>query len=263
MNFSLSFGPWDYALLSVVSLQATAIAYLHRPKFKVLLMGLPLPFTLATLALGDRLNVTHISGLMALLLYTHGVRLLHYNARVPIVAAIAVSAAGYSIIGTCMAGVLPVTAAAFWIAAGLGLGVAFALFAATPHREEPGHRTPLPIWMKLPIVASVIFMLIVAKHILSGFMTLFPMVGVIAAYEARRSLWAVCRQIHALALAFVPMAITIWLVQGRVGLGRALVAGWAVYLLVLVPLSWRMWFAAPQLKSAAGEFNNDRFAKQR
>ena len=256
MSLPITFGYWDAALLVVVSAQATAIAYVRQPRFKVLLIALPLPFTFATLALGEMVNVTHIGGLMTLLLYTHGVRLLHYNARLPIVAAIAVSALTYSIIGACMAGILPVTGTAFFIATGLGLGVACALFVLTPHREEPGHRTPLPIWAKLPIIVGVIFVLIVAKQVLSGFMTLFPMVGVIAAYEARHSLRAVCRQIHALALAFVPMAITIWLVQDRVGLGRALLAGWAVYLLVLVPLSWKMWFAAPRAERASEQLDD-------
>ncbi|NQT21049.1 MAG: hypothetical protein HQ592_15180 [Planctomycetes bacterium] len=99
------------------------------------------------------------------------------------------------------------------------------------------------MWIKLPIIAGVIFLLIMIKQLLIGFMAMFPMVGVVTAYEARHSLHAVCRQIHALMLAFVPMAVTIYLVQDRLGLGRALLVGWCVYALVAVPLTWRMWFA--------------------
>jgi len=45
-------GTWDLVLLAVVSLQATLLAYLPHPKWKALIMPLPIPFTLAPLVRG-------------------------------------------------------------------------------------------------------------------------------------------------------------------------------------------------------------------
>ena len=210
-----------------------------------MVLCVPLPFTLATLALGDHVGATHVAGVLLMALYTHAVRLLHYKARVPIVAAIVVAALSYCGAGALLAEKMPRTDAAFWIAAAAALAAGVVLFTVTPRSEEPGHRSPLPLWIKLPIIAAVVFTLIVIKQTLSGFMAMFPMVGVLTAYEARHSLRTVCRQIHALMLAFVPMVITIRLAQDHVGLGLALLLGWCALALVLGPMTWRMWFAAP------------------
>ena len=251
MSLSISFGMWDAALLTVVSVQATAVAYLHQPRWKVVVLSVPLPFTLASLALGKPIGATHVAGVLLMVLFTHGVRVLHYKARVPIVAAIVVSAMAYCAAGAALAKALPTTDAAFWIAAASALAAGVVLYTMTPRREEPGHRSPLPLWIKLPIIVCVISVLIVIKQMLSGFMAMFPMVGVVTAYEARHSLHAVCRQIHALMLAFVPMAVTVYLVQDHLGLGPALLAGWCVFALIAGPLTWRMWFAPRAMETVS------------
>jgi len=47
----MSFGVWDALLIAVVSIMGTAIAYLRHPKHKAFVLMLPVPFTLAMLAL--------------------------------------------------------------------------------------------------------------------------------------------------------------------------------------------------------------------
>jgi len=257
MPGSFHFGCWDAALLAGVSLQGTAIAYLREPRWKALLLSVPVPFTLASLALGSPVGPTHAAAVVLLMLYTHAVRLLHYRLGVRIVAAIVVSALGYCVAGAALTPLLPNTEAAFWVAAGLAFATGLVLHLAVPVREERGHRSPLPVWIKLPVIGCVVFGLIVVKQVLSGFMTLFPMVGVIAAYEARRSLWSVCRQIHALVLALVPMLAAIHLAQGSLGVGGALPAGWGVFLLVLVPLAWKMWFARPRAELTGEQLDDE------
>ncbi len=118
---------------------------------------------------------------MLLVLFPHGVRLLHYKARVPIVAAIVVSALAYCATATALAKALPITDTAFWIAAGVAFAAGVVLCTTTPRCDEPGHRSALSLWIKLPIIAGVIFTLIVIKQTLSGFMAMFPMVGVVSA----------------------------------------------------------------------------------
>jgi len=129
------------------------------------------------------------------------------------------------------------------VAAAGALAVAVVLYLALPYRREPGHRSLLPLWIKLPIIAAVICLLIAAKQLLSGFMAVFPMLAVVTTYEARHSLWTVCRQLAAIMLALVPMMVTVRLAQGLLGLGGALLAGWCVFLALFAPLAWKMWFA--------------------
>ena len=79
----------------------------------------------------------------------------------------------------------------------------------------------------------VVTFLVIIKKELRGFTTVFPMVGVIAAYEARYSLWTISRQIPVLVLMMIPMMITCRLYQGYFGLGPALCFAWIVFLLLL------------------------------
>ncbi len=232
----IAFSFLDLALLVIVSTQATLLAYIPHPKWKALVMVLPIPFTLASLAVGAPVNTTHVAALNLLLAYTHAVRLLHARAGVPIIPAIVLSAAGYCGAGALLRKVLPLTPAAFWIACGLSLIVAAAAQALFPRPEEPNHRSHLPPWLKFPIIAGVILILIVMKRFLQGFMTMFPMVGVVASYESRTSLGSVCRAMPDFMLAMIPMMAVVRVVQPRMGLGPALGVGWLAFIPMLALL---------------------------
>lgn len=232
----IAFSFLDLALLVIVSTQATLLAYIPHPKWKALVMVLPIPFTLASLAVGAPVNTTHVAALSLLLAYTHAVRLLHARAGVPIIPAIVLSAAGYCGAGALLRKVLPLTPAAFWIACGLSLIVAAAAQALFPRPEEPNHRSHLPPWLKFPIIAGVILILIVMKRFLQGFMTMFPMVGVVASYESRTSLGSVCRAMPDFMLAMIPMMAVVRVVQPQMGLGPALGVGWLAFIPMLALL---------------------------
>jgi hypothetical protein len=237
----IHFGTWDLILLAVVSLQATLLAYLPHPKWKALIMTLPIPFTLASLAVGAPVNTTHVAALNLLLAYTHGVRLLHDRAKLHIIPAIFISAAGYCLAGALLRPILPQSSAAFWTACVLTLLVAVAAHALYPRHEEPGHRSHLPFWIKFPLVAGVILILILMKRVLQGFMTMFPMVGVVASYEARYSLGAVCVALPDFMFAMVPMMAVVRLTQPQMGLAAALGVGWVVFIPMLAPLIRDFW----------------------
>ena len=225
----------------VVPVHATVIAYTYRPRWKAFLLTLPIPFTVASLALGRQVDATNMIGLVCLLAFTHAVRLLHYRLHVPIVAAIAISAAGYCGLASVIAPIVPETWTAFWISSTIVLVLGALLCRYTPHRVEPGHRSPLPIWIKFPIIAAVVAGLIAAKSGLRGFMPLFPMVGVITAYEARHCLWTISRQIPVILVTFVPAMTAIRIAQEFVELPAALGVGWVVFLATLIPVTRAMW----------------------
>jgi len=176
-----------------------------------------------------------IISLILLLSFTHMVRIFHYTFRCPIIPVIAASALAYCLAGTILAHFLPDTPAAFWIAFGVTLPITALTYGLTPPVDERGYRTPLPLYIKMPIIIAVVVGLVTLKGQLQGFMTMFPMVGVLAAYEARHSLWTVCRQVNAGILMFLVMMLVIYLTQNRWGLAMGLGFGWCVYMLLLVP----------------------------
>ncbi|MBI2441762.1 MAG: hypothetical protein HYV35_10375 [Lentisphaerae bacterium] len=250
MTLNFQFGFWDWLLLLVVTLHATTIAYLYRPEWKALALSLPFPFTVAYLALGQPVNATNVSGLALWFVFMHGVRILRQNRRWPIVAAIALMALAYSGIALALAPVLPASGAAFWLSLGLLLALAIWAYYAAPHQNEPGHRTSLPLWAKLPILAAVVLCLLILKKQMQGFMTVFPMVSVLAVYEARHSLGTMCRQMPAIVITLLAMFAIIRLSEPGFGSARALALSWVACLLLFAFFTRRP--ACNAMRSIAG-----------
>ncbi len=221
--------PWDIALLLTVSLQATAIAYLRAPRAKALLITFPFPFSLAFMALGRPVDATNMLGLALLLLFMHAVRWFYKGLGRHIILAIVCAALLYGLAGSAIAAIIPRTLSTFWIAAAFIITLALTILRIQPHREEPPHRSPLPVWLKVPLIMGIITLLILAKQWLHGFMTVFPMVGVMAAYEARHSLWTMTRQIPIVMLTLGPMIIAIHLSQPSMPPTHALAVGWIAF----------------------------------
>ncbi len=225
---------WDITLAVVVSVQSTFLAYLHHPKWKAFLLSLPLPFTCAFLAVGRPIDATNIIGMFLLLAYTHGVRLLYQKMRIPIIPAIAIAAIGYCLVGTWLARRVPPTPMLFWLGLAAVFATAVVLNGALLPREEPGHRTSLPVWVKMPIMIGVVAALMTIKSNLLGFTTMFPMVSIIASYEARHSMWTICRQIPLIMLMMGSMMTTMYLAQRHFTTGITLVLGWVVLIVLLL-----------------------------
>jgi len=191
----LTLNGWDLLLIVVVSIQSTALAYMGHPRWKALLLTLPVPFTLATLSVEQPVGPTNVIGLVLLMGYTYGVYLLHARWRVPIVLSIALCAAGYCGAATALAARLPTSETAFWVSVVGVFALGVLLYRLMPWRAEPEHRSPLPPYIKAPMIAAVILFLVIIKQQLQGFMTVFPMVSLVASYEGRRCLWTLARQI--------------------------------------------------------------------
>lgn len=236
---SLVFSGWDLLLIIAVSIHATALAYVPHPRWKAFLMTLPIPFTLASLSLGQQVSASNVLGLVLLLGYTVAVYTLRARLRLPIVPVIVLCAAGYCVLAAATSPWLPRTAPVFWGALAVTMVVGLVLFGALPHRDEPSYRSPLPVYIKLPLIALVIVMLVILKKYLQGFMTLFPMVGVIASYEGRYCLWTLTRQIPVVMLTLLPMMAVMRLAYPAVGIGWAIGAGWVVFLVMLGVLEMR------------------------
>jgi hypothetical protein len=242
MLANISLSVWDVVLVVVVSMQATILAYLHHPLWKGFMLLLPIPFTVAFLALGRPVDATNILGLVALLVYAHGVRILRNQIGIPIIPAIVLAAVSYGVIGGIVAQLVPATDSAFAVSVVGSVILGGMLHLLLPDKQEPGHRSPLPIPVKLAIIVGVICVLVILKQLLKGFMAVFPMVGVVGSYEARYSLWTMCRQVPLVMLMWAPMMVTLRIAQPRWGVGVSLVLAWMVLLILLIPymmhLTW-------------------------
>tara|TARA_B100001115_G_scaffold181909_1_gene177140 strand:- start:124 stop:810 length:687 start_codon:yes stop_codon:yes gene_type:complete len=215
------------------------MAYLPHPRWKALTLALPFPFTTIALGQGQPINATHVLALLVLIAYYHAIRLLHH--RLSIVPSIGLGLGLYVLSSHMLLSIVPIQPASFPICIGIIGLLAIALLVWQPPRSEPHHRTPLPVYLKLPTVIAVVGLLIYLKSSLQGFATLFPLVGVVGLYEARKSLWSVCRQAPIFTLGMCALLTAAYTTQTLLGLTAALSIGWGMYLIIMLPLTLRMW----------------------
>lgn len=237
MKLTLSI--WDLVLLLVVTAMGTLMAYIPSPRWKAFLLSLPVPFTIANFSLGIPVGPSHVLGLLVLLLFTHLVRWLHVGARLALLPTILLSVAVCIGAGAVLNTLVPVSLYVFWPSLAVVLVLGIALLRLQPHRREPAHRSTLPVPLKIAFIGAVVALLVVLKNLLGGFMTVFPMVGTVAAYEARHSLWTVSRQIPVTMVTVGPMMGLMWLLQQFAGASTAaaLATGWILFLSILIPLT--------------------------
>jgi hypothetical protein len=237
MNLNLTL--LDLLLILGVSSLVTAIAFVHRPRVKALVFSFPIPFILANLALGEPVGASHAAGLLNLLLFLNLVRWLHSKARIPVVPTIAISAALYIGIGALLNQLIPSTPFAFWAGFATVLLVTATLLSTMEARVEPGHRTELPVALKFLAVSGVVTVVVLLKNVLGGFMTTFPLAGVVTVYETRRSLWTLSRQapLLVLALATMMMVMRVCQQQAAMSVPLSLLPGLGAWLLIIVPFT--------------------------
>ncbi|MCX7705619.1 MAG: hypothetical protein N2115_05095 [bacterium] len=228
-----TFGLWDIILILVVTAQAGVLTYISDPRKKSLVIVFPFPFTIATLSLGGCIDVTNVLGLVNLAFFTYGVWFFYNRLKINIVFSIVFFAILYCFIGIFLAKILRRTEFTFWFSSFMVSIFALCLAFFTPCAHESPYRTNLPVWIKVPVIALVVIFLVTIKKFLSGFMTVFPMVGVIAAYEGRFMLQSICRQIPVLVISLLSLMMTAKVLISYTNLYFALLCGWIVFLIVL------------------------------
>ncbi len=231
--------PWDVALVVVATTMGVLLAYIPNPRWKAFLIGLPLPFTLANLALNSPIGASHVLGMAVLLLFMNLVRWLYKGLKAPIVLAVVVSALVYLALGLLLNRLVPKGPFAFWISLILVMAAGAVLVSVLPQRREPAHRSSLPVPAKIVALAAIIGVIVALKQVLGGFMTMFPMVSTVAAYEARHSLWTMGRQIPILIVEMAPMMAVMRLAQTllHASILLSLAAGWLAFLAVMLPVT--------------------------
>jgi hypothetical protein len=245
MSLHLALSRGDIILILAVALQATVMAYVKQPKWKAIILSLPIPFTFMTLASGRPVDVTTIAGAVLFFFFMQAVRLLHYRVHLPIIPAIVAGALGYCLVGGALAAVLPRTAPAYWIVAIGAFSFGTVMFRVLPYRAEPGQRSYLPVWVKFPIITLIIVFLVGSRGLLQGFATVFPVMGTLTCYEARRSLWTMGRQAALVCLLLAVALSASYITEPIIGLAPSLVVAWIAWTAAFVPITRYQWSHVP------------------
>ena len=232
---SLLLDKWDILLMIVVVIQSTILASLQHPRWKAFMITLPFPFTVAVLAVGKPIDTTNILGLLLLMVFTHGVRIFHNKFKFHIIAAILASTIAYCLLAKLLGNFVVQSNLSFYVSTALVYAVAISAIYLFPHKHEQGQKSLMPIRAKLFVIIAVVYCIMLMKKSLTGFVTVFPMVGVIAAYESKSTLWTLCRQVPTVLLTLGAMIAAIFILQNIIGLYFALAAGWVVFLIALTP----------------------------
>jgi hypothetical protein len=233
----------DILLIVVVTLLACGVAYIPQPRLKAFILFLPLPSTVVILSLGKPVDVSYLLSMPLLMIFFYLVYVLHGRRHVPVVISIIASAAIYCLVGGEVHPWLPKSAGMFYLIY-LAIGaLTYGLYRWTSEAVEKDYQTPLPVYIKAPIIILVVFFLVKIKYYLSGFMAGFPMVGVVGAYETRYCLKTVFRKLPLMIFCTSTMFAVCFAVQNDWGLYGGIAAGWAVYFILLI-LMRRQWFGS-------------------
>ena len=224
---------WDVVLVAAVTGMVTVMAVLREPSRKAWVLAFPVPFTLAAMAVGTRLDATHVVATGATFLYTFLVWFVATRLRIHLVLAIGAAVAAFLGTATVANAVLPRGDAAFWWAVAVVTAAGTALHRSLPVREELPRTRDLPLAVKVPLAALVVLGLVAVKEWIGGFMTMFPMVGVIASVENREGLWSNVRRIPVVMTTMMPLMVTARITEPYVGLGISLLLGWLPFLATL------------------------------
>jgi hypothetical protein len=219
----------------VIGIIIAVMASVASSKLKALIYSLPIPITVALIATGGDVNVTHIIGLVLITLFLWTVKTL-YTRGVNIYVADVVAtglyiAGGYFAIGFFK---MPFFVAVVLYA--IGWAVFMTLYRNhPPSRKSKSNTTIRPI-VKLPIVSLFAFILLNLKSYLSGIIVTFPFSGVFAVVEGRGILRTLAATFTRNSIAILMMFVTIYLF-GSADLFLKLVAGWIVYIITLRAVS--------------------------
>lgn len=240
MELKIAFNFWDWLLIVVVALFGTISSFVKDPQIKAVYATVPVPFSLAWLAVGLPVNVNNAAGVLLVLVYVHVVRVA-YQMGIPIIFAIAIGIAFYVSGGVLMVKTLPQSEWLFVFLLIFAFVLGVVLLKTQKMHLGSQYRTNLNPIVKFASLFSVVFVLALIKKSLLGFTPFFPMMNSITSYEARHSLWVQCRQIPVFMVAVPWMLASMRYLELYVTSNRFMVLSVGVLLYMIVFLPTNKW----------------------
>ncbi|MCL2000484.1 MAG: hypothetical protein FWG74_03535 [Planctomycetes bacterium] len=223
-------------LVAVVTLQSCGMAYIHDAKLKVLLYALPLPLTASTLVSGLPFEATHVIGIFTIWCILWLSWLLKSFRRLGIMAVLGIVMLLYLATVFAVLSVIPKRGEPWEPYFYYGIAIfqfclALLLRRLLPERNDPGHHSSLPVYLKFTVILVIVCCVVVAKDYLRGFMVSFPYITLFGLYESRHSLYTFAWRNSYFILAAMPALTTFRLLfPDLTGIGWGLAGLWCVYL---------------------------------
>jgi hypothetical protein len=220
-------------ILSAISigLIIAVMASIKNSQLKATIYSLPIPITIAIIATGVKVNITNVVGLFLITLFLWFVWFLHERG-LNISASDVIAAVCYVIVG--YAGVKYVKLSFYTgVSVYLVTWLTFILVyrnRVVPERKRTNSKIkPATKGVVVTLLAYVLFSL---KNYLAGIIVTFPFSGVFAVIESKHMLETLAGVFTRNSIAILMMFVTIHALVGT-NVGVKLIAGWAVYLVVL------------------------------
>jgi hypothetical protein len=199
----------------------------HSPRAKILIFSMPIPFSCAYLASDIRINSSHMTGMVLMLLYHWGVLLFHRRLGMWLLPTICFCAAMYVAAAMVIKPIehvpflyviFPVLA--LWV-------VAYKLYQPV---HEAGERSLTAWYIKAPGVFVIGIGIYFLTGLMGGAVTSFPYAGVFTSYELRRSLRTLAGQFTVNTVTNWFMLVAMWIAQEYMNPLGTLAVGWVVVL---------------------------------
>jgi hypothetical protein len=222
---------FDVIFAITIGIVIAIIASIKSGRTKALVYGLPIPITVALIATGGHVDVTHIFGLTLVILFLWLVAFLYRRGWNIFVADI-VAAIAYIIAGFVMTNYIHVSFV-FGVVAFIALWLIFVLlYREGRSKEQKAQASRIKPYVKFPIVAVIAYALLNIKTLLSGVVVTFPFSGVFAVVETKHMLRILAATMTRNSIAILGLFVTMYCLNDWPLAGK-LVIGWIVYLVVL------------------------------
>lgn len=236
-------------LVAAVTFMSCGMAYIRDARLKALLYALPLPLTASTIVSGIPYEATHVTGQLIIWCMIWLCWYLHASRRIGIMAVIGVTLLIYMATVLALSSIIPRWGEEWeaWIFYGIVIFqfcLAALLLRILPEKNDPGHRSSLPVYLKCAIIFVIVCCVVAARDYLRGFMVSFPYITTFGLYESRHSLYTFAWRNSYFMLAIMPaMAVFRRLFPDVAGIGWALVGLWCVYLPLYFIINRKLIFA--------------------
>jgi hypothetical protein len=204
-------------------------------RLKALLFTFPVLTTIGLIATGVAVDGSHVAGVMLIWVFLGVADRLMSRWRIHAVGAVLVAAGFYIALGTLLS---VLVRPYFWPMVGLFLVAWVALVARwwlRPLLSDPAPLAVISAAKKGMIGAGVSAVLLAASPLIAGVVVTFPYQGLFAVVEVRTRLTAFTRSVTCNTIATAAMFGVIHLLQGSVHGIVSLIAGWVVFVAVVIP----------------------------
>jgi hypothetical protein len=226
-----------------VTITVLAISAVKSPKLKAAIYSLPIPISIILLGTGGDINITHIVGLVLVLIFFIGTFILHKLIKVPIILAIILSTLIYILLGLLNRFIVDVPFLYGYII----FLVIWGLYILKPLKIKRDKYDPITSSMRPVdylirggIIFAIANLVIGIKGLIFGAAVTFPFNGIFTAYVVRDHLPVFITELFRNFFGISTFFLMVWLLEDKIGLLAAIGIGWIVCGAIIYFISARL-----------------------